>query len=259
MQTDSSHRVLILGGTKDARLIAEVLVAQGLDVTSSLAGVTERPEIPAGKLRSGGFGGAQGLRRYLQEESITVLIDATHPFAAVMSRHAAEAAKGLPLRHLRLERPAWQQQPGDHWITVPTVEAAAKAIPQGARVFLAIGRKHIAPFFARSDVFGIARMIEKPDEPVPPNWTLLQSRPDENIDAEIALLRHHAITCVVAKNAGGTSAQAKIDASRTLSLPVIMLTRPEKTGGLVLRSGDEIVNEIRSGRNQSQISEHIRK
>jgi precorrin-6A/cobalt-precorrin-6A reductase len=85
------RRVLILAGTNEARVLANRLVADGYDVTSSFAGVTENPILPQGKIRKGGFGGVDGLRRYLDNDKIDVVIDATHSFAAIISRHVVEA------------------------------------------------------------------------------------------------------------------------------------------------------------------------
>jgi precorrin-6A/cobalt-precorrin-6A reductase len=140
--------------------------------------------------------------------------------------HAACTAAGVPL--LRLERPPWQPVAGDRWTQVETVAAAAAALPPGARVLLTIGRKEVAPFFARGDVGGIARMIEETPENIPPGWRLLLERPPFSVAYERKLLADNAVTWLVTKNAGGAETAAKLAAARDLGLPVIMVERPPK-------------------------------
>jgi precorrin-6A/cobalt-precorrin-6A reductase len=222
------ERILILGGTQDARALASLLVAEGFSTVTSLAGVTEEPLLPEGDVRRGGFGGAEGLADYLRREDVAAVADATHPFAARISAHADQAcrAAGLPL--LRLERPAWQPTAADRWITAGSVAEAALLLPEGARVLLTIGRKEIQPFLAREDVSGIARMIEPPAAELPPRWRLLLARPPFTAASELRLMREHAITCLVTKNAGGSATEAKLQAARELGIPVIMVQRPAK-------------------------------
>ncbi len=146
-------RILLLGGTGEGFALADTLVSRGdLDVVTSMAGATEMPRLPKGRLRRGGFGGVDGLVRYLREEKITAMIDATHPFAARMSANAdaAAAATGVPLVHVW--RQPWVAVAGDRWTEVASIEAAAAAIPAGARVFLTTGRSELAAFAARDDV-----------------------------------------------------------------------------------------------------------
>ena len=218
------RKVLILGGTKEARMLANRLLRVGLDVTSSFAGVTENPISPEGKIRKGGFGGVDGLRKYLADEAIDVLVDATHPFAAVISAHAAEACPSV----MRLERPAWSPLPQDIWIIVEDNEVALAALPSGAKVMLTIGRKEVAVFTSRSDLAGVMRMIEPPAEPLPASWKLLLERPPFTVAAEMAVMKQYSVTHLLTKNAGGRETAAKLEAARSLGLPVIIIARPFK-------------------------------
>ena len=223
-----AERVLILGGTGEARALASELAAAGFPVVTSLAGVTEHPLLPEGDVRRGGFGGVDGLVRYLREERIALVADATHPFAAQMSAqaHQACAIAGVPL--LRLERAPWTMQAGDRWTALSSIAEAAAAVPDGARVLLTIGRKEIAPFLARGGIGGVARMIEPPQEDFPVGWTLLLERPPFTPESETALMQRHRITHLVTKNAGGPETEAKLFAARQLHLPVLIISRPVK-------------------------------
>ncbi len=223
-----TKRILILGGTRDARELAAGLIAKGFDVVTSLAGVTENPVLPPGTVRRGGFGGVAGLTSYLGALRIAVVIDATHPFAAQMSAQAHEACRqsGVPL--MRLERPEWQATDEDRWTIVHSAAEAAAALPAGARALVTIGRKEIGPFFARSDVSGVARMIEETPAPATAGWRVLRERPPFTLEAERRLVLDEAISHLVTKNAGGTVTDAKLTAARQLRIPVIMIARPAK-------------------------------
>lgn len=220
------EKILIIGGTREAAELAKRLVAQGLDVTSSLAGRTKEPAPMDGKLRVGGFGGADGLAAYLMKEGFSRVIDATHPFAKVISANAVKACAiaSVPL-DIRTRAP-WEKQPGDIWREVATLEDAANALPQKARVLLALGRQYLDAFLARTDCHFVIRMVDPPQAPLAfASHEILTARPSSDPAEEAALFRSHAITHIVSRNSGGDGAYAKIIAARNLRLPVVMVGR----------------------------------
>ncbi|MYS20945.1 precorrin-6A/cobalt-precorrin-6A reductase [Streptomyces sp. DvalAA-14] len=227
------RRLLILGGTAEARALAAALAADpGLEVTSSLAGRTAEPRRPAGRTRTGGFGGAAGLDAWLRAERIDVLVDATHPFAQEISRSAAEAAasRGIPL--LALRRPGWTAGPGDRWSWAATVAEAATRLPAlGTRPLLTIGRQELAAF-AAVDLPVVARTVESPAPPLPPRCRLLLSRGPFTLDGERALLREHRIDVLVTKDSGGPATAPKLTAARESALPVLIVRRPAPPPGV---------------------------
>lgn len=230
--SDGPIELLILGGTTEAAELARRVAEAypGLAARVSLAGRTRLPKPLALPTRVGGFGGTEGLTRYLKEAGIRVLVDATHPFAAIMPFHAAEAcrAAGIPL--IALRRPAWEAEPGDRWIPVPDMAAAVSALGETPRrVFLTIGRQELAAFAAATEHAYLARTIDPPEEDLGlPHLTLIQARGPFTVDDEIALMQRHAIEVVVAKNSGGTATAAKLAAARALGLPVIVIEWPAK-------------------------------
>ncbi len=176
----------------------------------------------------GGFGGADGLRACLLEQKFSVVIDATHPFAANISRNAHQAVQQLPILLLRFERPAWTQVEGDQWTNVTTLGEASACLPSGAKAFLTTGRKDLQGFISRNDLSGVIRTVEPPAEMLPSRWRLLLDRPPHSLLAELALFKAEGFTHVVTKNAGGYLTKAKLDAARALKLPVFMMQRPHK-------------------------------
>jgi precorrin-6A/cobalt-precorrin-6A reductase len=227
-------RVLVLGGTGDAtRLVAQASTLPGIELISSLAGRVRQPVTPAGQVRIGGFGGTEGLINYLRDQQIDLLIDATHPFAAQMSHHAATAALACSVPHLMLVRPPWSPMAGDRWLSVESIAAAVKVLPEVARrVFLTIGRQELAAFASLHDLWFLMRMIDppRPDSPVPPG-TLVLARGPFALEDERQLLQTYAIEAIVSKNSGGDATYAKIQAARELGLPVVMIERLPLPGG----------------------------
>jgi precorrin-6A/cobalt-precorrin-6A reductase len=223
------RRILILGGTGEARQLAGRLVARAdLAVTLSLAGRTVSPAAQAVPVRIGGFGGAAGLAEYLSVESIDALIDATHPYAATISANAARAAKLRTTPLLALRRAPWIPVTGDHWIDVLDVQNAVEALANPPRrVFLAIGRQELAPFADAPQHHYLVRSVDPVDPPLAvPHADYITGRGPFDEAHDRMLLREHRIEIVVAKNSGGTATYGKIAAARALGLPVILLQRP---------------------------------
>lgn len=228
-------RILLLGGTTEAGLLAAQLANAGMDAVFSYAGRTSTPVAQPLPTRIGGFGGTAGLQAYLEAEAISHVVDATHPFAAQMSRNAHTACTQTRTPLIRLERPAWVPQNGDQWQSVPDLESAPAALPETpARVFLAIGKQQIDLFAAKPQHRYLLRLVDAPDAPLPlPSADVILARGPFTAQGDIDLMRAHNITHVVAKNAGGTGARAKLQAARALDLPVIMAARPAVPGDAV--------------------------
>jgi precorrin-6A/cobalt-precorrin-6A reductase len=221
-------RLLILGGTTEGKALAQVLAErQDIEVVSSLAGRTQLPVLPPGTVRIGGFGGTEGLVRYLSEEKIRLVIDATHPYAAQISRNAAAAAAASALPLLRLERPPWRALPEDNWLDVASLAEAATEAAAFRRVFLSVGGSDLVPFAGIAQTSFLVRRIDLPREPMPltAHEIVLARGPFAEAD-ERRLLETHAIEAVVSRNSGGEATYGKIAAARALGLPVIMVARP---------------------------------
>ncbi len=231
-------RLAIVGGTGEAmELAAHAIDLPGLAVITTLAGRTRDPKAVAGLVRIGGFGGEAGLVEYLQTEQIDLIVDASHPFAAQISRHVAGAATKVGIDRVMLVRPAWTRLPEDKWIEVESIAAAVQAIPASAeRIFATIGRQQLAPFAVLTDRWCLMRSIDPPDPSIPlPPGKLLLDRGPFTLERERELLKEYQIQAIVSKNSGGDATYAKIIAARELGMPVIMVQRPPvPTGEIVV-------------------------
>jgi precorrin-6A/cobalt-precorrin-6A reductase len=222
-------RVLILGGTAEARLLAERLAPRaGLEVTLSLAGRTAAPAPQLVPVRIGGFGGVAGLAHYLATERIDALIDATHPYAAAISANAAAAAGSAGVPHLALRRPPWTATQGDRWTEVGEVSAAVRALGNTPRrVFVTLGRNELTPFLTAPQHYYLVRSVDPVDPPLAlPHVGYVTGRGPFSEADDQALMKAHDIEIVIAKNSGGGATYGKIAAARALGIAVILLRRP---------------------------------
>ncbi|WP_205873280.1 cobalt-precorrin-6A reductase [Mycobacterium camsae] len=217
-------RVLLLGGTAEGRALAKALHPQ-FDIVSSLAGRVPDPALPVGPVRIGGFGGIDGLRRWLQDERIEAVVDATHPFAATMTAHAVQVCAALHIPHLVLVRPPWD--PAAATVVASDLDAAKEVAQQRySRIFLTTGRSGVS-VFADSDAWFLIRAVTAPEDQVMPrHHQLLLSRGPYAYDDELRLLEAHRIDALVTKNSGGEMTRGKVDAATALHVPVIMVARP---------------------------------
>ncbi|WP_341760228.1 cobalt-precorrin-6A reductase [Candidatus Endowatersipora endosymbiont of Watersipora subatra] len=222
-----NEKILLLGGTTEAIKIAKNLSMAGNEIITSLVGKTRTPDPVSGSLRIGNFGGIEGMVTWLKNQKIDRVIDASHPFAQKISKHAIEAARQVNIPLQVHTRPPWKKVNGDNWIQVSSHIEAAIAIPLRARVFLALGSQHLHSFIKRDDCYFIIRMIDNPIKSLPfSDYTLITGKPSNRIESEEKLLIQNRVTYIVCRNSGGKKAYSKIKAARNLSLPVIIINYP---------------------------------
>ena len=240
--------MLVLGGTAEARALALELEAHAVSFLSSLAGRVSRPRLPVGEVRVGGFGGAEGLAEFLVENAVTAVVDATHPFAATMTAHAAQACAQTRTPLVRLARPGWGAHPdASSWTWVATHdEARAAAEELGIRPFLTTGRQTLGHYASWTDREVLVRVVEPPETAPPSRWTVVEDRGPYAVEGELALLRTHRVDVLVTKDSGGSYTSAKLAAARELGVPVVVVRRPAPPPGVpAVSSVDDVVAALR--------------
>lgn len=240
--------ILVLGGTGEARALAQELHAAGVRVISSLAGRVARPRLPVGEVRVGGFGGPEALTRWLADHAVDAVVDATHPFAERISASAATAcaAAGVPL--LRLERPGWTAQEGDRWHWMDDIDRAAAAVPElGTRVLLTSGRQGLAAFAADDFAWYLIRCVDPPAVALPAHHEIRLDRGPYTVPGELALIDEHRIDLLVTKDSGGSLTEAKLIAARSRELPVIVVRRPPRSRLPVVATVADAAAWVQSG------------
>ncbi|GAB2912123.1 cobalt-precorrin-6A reductase [Rhodococcus aerolatus] len=225
-------RVLLLGGTAEARTLAAALDGRA-EVVTSLAGRVADPVLPAGEVRVGGFGGTAGLVRWLRERPVGAVVDATHPFAATMTEHAVAAALQVGVPLLRLSRAPWAPVAGDRWHDALSLVAASEvAAGLGGRLLLTTGRRSLGAFLGVPGRWVLLRSVDPPDGPVPADVEVLLDRGPFTVAGERELMRSRRVEVVVTKNSGGAMTAAKLVAARELGLPVVVVQRPSASGAV---------------------------
>jgi precorrin-6A/cobalt-precorrin-6A reductase len=221
--------ILVLGGTAEARELADALHERAITVTTSLAGRVTRPRLPSGQVRLGGFGGPEALADWLREHQVRFVVDATHPFAERVSLSAVTACAAANVPLLRLERPGWTARPGDRWTWVDDLDGAAAAIAShDARVLLTTGRQGLSAFSDLDRAWFLIRCIDPPQPPLPRHHEVILDRGPYTVPGELELIDRHQIDLVVTKDSGGALTVAKLDAARERRLPVVLVRRPAR-------------------------------
>ena len=238
-------RLLLLGGTAEARALAARLHPD-VDVISSLAGRVPDPALPVGQVRIGGFGGVEGMAKWLRDERIDAVVDATHPFAATITANAALACRQLGLPGVVLARPPWP--PGRATIVGSDVEAAGVVVGKGySRVFLTTGRSGTTAF-VDVEAWFLIRAVTAPDpDTLPARHELLLSRGPYRYEDEVRLMREHRIDALVTKNSGGDMTRAKLEAADELGVVVVMVDRPALPAGVpTVSTVEDAANWVRA-------------
>ena len=254
-----TKKLLILGGTHEAYSLAEYLIlnfpSEKLITVSSLSGATLNPKIPAGSLRIGGFGGFFGLKNYLINENISIIVNATHPYATQITKNSNASAKELGIPYFRLSRPPWKKFCGDQWIDVPSIENASNFLIENEKsllnnlstlnIFLTTGAREL-DFFKKCNSYNFfVRTADLPkNNTLLPNAKFLQERGKFFFDNEVSLFQKYSIKLLITKNSGGSHTYAKIEASRKLNIPIIMIRRPISSSSETCFSLDETIELI---------------
>lgn len=235
-------KILLLAGSGESRILAEKLSNEGHEVLASLAGVTREVRRYATPTRTGGFGGDAGFRYYLKTEQPDLVIDATHPFAARISKRSVAICSKVGIPYVQLLRPEWHPKEGANWTMIGSPKEARDHVKPGSTVFLATGRQTLMDFGNLSDCHLICRQIDPPDEPFPfPNGEFLVGRPPFSIDDEISLFKRLGVDVLVVKNAGGAASRSKLDAARALGILILMIKRPAPTSAETLSNIDDVM------------------
>ncbi|MGW5238429.1 cobalt-precorrin-6A reductase [Monashia sp. NPDC004114] len=227
-------RVLVLGGTGEARAVAAALDARGDHVVSSLAGRVSAPALPVGEVRTGGFGGVEALAEYIGREGFSAIIDATHPFAARITANAVSASALARVPLVRLQRPGWERHPrAGSFVWVDDVDRAREAAEaHGIRPFLTTGRQQLEAFAGWDDRYVLARVVDPPEWTVPATWEVLRARGPYEYVAERELLMSRRVDVLLTKDSGGALTEAKLAAATDLDVTVVVVRRPPVPSGV---------------------------
>ena len=215
-------RIPLLGGVTEALAIARTL---GPEHIYSLAGVGRVPTDLTCQVRVGGYGGFEGLAQFVRDEQISLILDATHPYAAQISHNAAQAARlcGVPCWALR--RPAWRPQAGDDWREVADWAELIEALKPFKRPLFTLGREPLQHLDEiPQEQFWTLRALEV--YPGNERCEVIGARGPFLIEDERALFERQKIDVLISKNSGSTATEPKLEVARERGVPVLVLRRP---------------------------------
>ena len=240
-------RILLLAGTSEAVALNRLLAGrEGVKLFTSLAGRTTEPVQLRGEVVSGGFGGKEGFADFLEKRRISLVIDATHPFADQITRTAFDVCAAKKISFLHFQRPAWKKHLGDYWISVDSMQEAARKLDNFNRIFLTIGRQELSYFQKVSGKHFLIRSIEDVDfGPSESVADFIHARGPFSEELEYQLLVDHRIDLLVSKNSGGSATYAKIAAARELDIPVLMVERPAHLDCATFSDIDDLLAEAK--------------
>lgn len=239
-------KILIFGGTGEAREIADRLVNLDHEVTTSLAGKTLEPQLPKGSVRIGGFGDVPRLRAYMKDGGFDWVIDALHPYAEAMARSLRPAAEGAGAQFIRLARPRWEMPEAATIVSFDTADLAIANVPDEANVLVTSGHKGLVAIDARPKCRFFVRLIEAPEQPLAAHAQLLLDRPPYTLDGEVALMREHGISHLITKDGGSDATRAKIDAAAALSVVIYLVDRPPAPSGPWVTTVDDVIAMVQA-------------
>lgn len=236
--------ILLLAGTHEARVLAQIIDnIPEYFLISSLAGVTKEPVKISRNMRFGGFGGVEGLKKFIRESNIEVVIDVTHPFARIISKNAKSACSKLNIPYFLFERPEWVKLASDNWIEINDENELKSHLSDGDTIFVASGRESAKHFKACQNIKLICRQIDDPGHAFPyANGIYLIGRPPFSVESEIKLFQQLGVDWLLVKNSGGSQSEAKLIAARALGIKVAMIKRPYRMERQIYTNTKEVIN-----------------
>jgi precorrin-6A/cobalt-precorrin-6A reductase len=177
----------------------------------------------------------EALKAFIQEYQICCIVDASHPFAVVVSQLAIAAAEQYQLPYLRFEREQMAQESREEGFSFASFEALlATDILVGERVLLTIGYRSLALFDtwqSRSTLFArILPSITALEAALMAGFTpdrLIALRPPISLELERALWQQWQISLVVTKASGKPGGEdVKRQLAAELSVKLAVIDRP---------------------------------
>ena len=229
--------ILVLAGTSEGREAAAALEKEGHKVMAATATAY------GGELLRKDFQGEistkpldrGAMTELIDQQGITKIVDATHPFAEEVSKNAREACRQAGIEYERLEREGSDLETGKGVISArDTEEAVQIASGHKGNIFLTVGSSKLEHYTRSLDserlivrILPVKASLEKClDLGIPPkNIIAMQGPFDEEINR--LLFRRYRAGLVITKDSGPTGGVAeKINAARALDIPVILISRP---------------------------------
>lgn len=230
--------ILLLGGTGETAAIAAALAKNGHGVLVSTATDT-RLDVGDHELitRRVGRLDADGIVSIAAENGISVIVDATHPFATAASETVKEASMSAGIPCVTFVRPHVEYDYEKIDCVKDHAEAAVKAFAGGKPVLLTSGSRNLSQYVELSkkkNVKLFARVLPHPESEAAcmaaglPEENVIFERGPFTVEQTIDLIKKFGIGTIVTKDSGKEGGVLeKVEAARVTGCRIVMVQRPK--------------------------------
>ncbi|MEB3273673.1 MAG: cobalt-precorrin-6A reductase [Prochlorothrix sp.] len=238
--TVPNAKIWLIGGTSDSRILAQALVEAQIPTQVTITTAAGRSLYPT----EAGLGVTIGrlepaqMPHFIKAESIALVLDASHPFATVVSHGAIAAAQTCGIPYLRYERATLSEQMASDSSLVHRIPHCPTTIADlpltDHRALLVLGYRPLPefrPWHDRSTLFArilpseiaLKTALESGFQPD----RLIALRPPVSLALEMALWQQWQISVVIAKESGQAGGEdVKRQVAAQLGVPLWLLQRP---------------------------------
>lgn len=252
------HALWVFSGTSDGNALANELAGQGYPVVVSAAteygGEVAAQHCP-GVTVWAGHQGVEARKQVLSQNQARTIIDATHPYAKLISEQLMGLSKSLNIPYLRFERPStFEINSGVECAS--TEQAAEQAVKLGKRIFLTTGSKDLASFLqapGAAEREWFVRITPEPefiqraiDLGIPRSHICAMQGPFSQAFNE-ALWRDLEIDCVITKDSGDAGGyNAKVAATQALNIPLLVIKRPKLEYPFITSTFEAVLRQLQA-------------
>ena len=248
-----NDKICIFAGTRDGRELAEYLSSQGLDVTACSATEYGGELLEAShlmKVRSGRMD-EEEMKAFFDEEDFCLIIDATHPYAQIVTQNIREAAKASEIEYLRLLR-AQEEVPLDAVYLEDTEEAVKYLSGTEGQILLTTGSKELSAYaqipgfsdrvWAR--VLPLMSSLKQAEEAGLPAGRIIGMQGPISQEMNEAMIRMTGARYLVSKMSGKIGGFGeKMDAAKACGITAVVIGRPPEEEGMNFRDMTELISK----------------
>lgn len=237
------REILIFAGTTEGRKLSESLARSGIYHTLCVAteyGEMVLKENPFMTVHRGRMKEEQ-IKEWIQKGDFEAVVDATHPYANLVTKNIKTAMEGMAIPYLRLKREWKDSRREGNVVYFETNEACEKALEKiQGNILLTTGSKELSKYCVSEDVKnrlfvrilpGMESLSLCMEQGIRGRQMIAMQGP---FTAEMneATIRQYGISCLVTKQSGTLGGYSeKLEAAEKVGIPVFVIGRPGEEEG----------------------------
>ena len=247
------NEILIFAGTTEGRKLSECLAASGIYHTICVA--TEYGEIvlkanPFMTVHRGRMDEEQ-IKEFIQNSKFKAVVDATHPYADIVTENIKMAMEGMKIPYLRLKREMDLVQKEDNVFYFESNEACAKALEEiKGNILLTTGSKELVKYCVSENIKnrlfvrvlpGLESLSLCIEQGIKGKQIIAMQGPFST-EMNEAMIRQYGISCLVTKQSGVSGGYfEKLEAAEKTGISVFAIGHPGEEAGF---SFHEVCSEL---------------